>query len=260
MDQIAEAKDTEYAERISAVETAAAETIALLDAQREEKLAALDAEYEKKAATLREKAEALAQDIEKMGDKPASKKLALPAAGPAGATEFVIAERYAPLPRNPAKRLQTELDKRLKVLERERGKKRHEMERALATELSKQREAATAEMETLRKAIIQEKEVAQAQCQEIIASLEELKDPVRDDQCTLLPEQKLRELTDRYPDLLTAGMGAEAIMNILTRLDLDTLAVKLRDEIQSFSGQRRKKATKRLRVVEAFRKSGSKPA
>ena len=49
-------------------------------------------------------------------------------------------------------------------------------------------------------------------------------------------------------------------MNILDRLDLTTLALKLRDEIQSFSGQRRKKATKRLRVVEAFRKSGSKPA
>jgi DNA-directed RNA polymerase subunit beta' len=253
MDQIAQAKDTEYAERISAVETAAAETIARLAEQREEKLAALDGEYEKKAATLRDKAEALDQDIAKTGDKPASKKLALDA-------NFVIAERYAPLPRNPSKRLQTELEKRLKALERERGKKRQEMERALATELSRQREAATAELGPLRKAIIAEKEAGQAQCQEIIASLEEIKDPVRDDQCTLLPEQKLRELTDRYPDLLTAGMGAEAIMNILDRLDLATLAVKLRDEIQSFSGQRRKKATKRLRVVEAFRKSGSKPA
>jgi len=260
MDQIAQAKDTEYAERISVIETAAAETIARLAEQREEKLAALDAEYEKKAATLREKAEALLQDIEKTGDKPASKKLALPATGPAGATEFVIAERYAPLPRNPSKRLQTELEKRLKALEKERGKKRQEMERALATELTRQREAGTAALEPLRKAIMEEKEAAQAQCQEIIASLEEIRDPVRDDQCTLLPEQKLRELTDRYPDLLTAGMGAEAIMNILSRLDLATLAVKLREEIQSFSGQRRKKATKRLRVVEAFRKSGSKPA
>jgi len=259
MDQIAQAKDTEYAERISAVESAAAETITRLEEQREAKLVTLDAEYEKKAVTLREKAESLLQDIEKTGDKPASKKLALPATGPAGAAEFVIAERYAPLPRNAPKRLQTELEKRLKALEKERGKKRQEMERALATELSRQRETATAELEPLRKAIIAEKEAGQAQCQEIIASLEEIKDPVRDDQCTLLPEQKLRELTDRYPDLLTAGMGAEAIMNILDRLDLTALAVKLRDEIQSFSGQRRKKATKRLRVVEAFRKSGSKP-
>ncbi|HLB27477.1 MAG TPA: DNA-directed RNA polymerase subunit beta', partial [Dehalococcoidia bacterium] len=253
MDEIAQAKDTEYAERISAVETAAAETMAQMEVRREEKLAALDAEYEKKANTLRDKAEALQQDIEKTGDKPASKKLALDA-------DFVIAERYAPLPKNAPKRLNTELEKRLKALEKERGKKRQEMERALATELSRQREAATAELEPLRKAIIQEKEAGQAQCQELIASLEEIKDPVRDDQCTLLPEQKLRELTERYPDLLSAGMGAEAIMNILDRLDLEPLAMKLREEIQSFSGQRRKKATKRLRVVEAFRKSGSKPA
>ena len=55
-------------------------------------------------------------------------------------------------------------------------------------------------------------------------------------------------------------MGAEAIAGILERLDLEQLVAQLRNEIQNFSGQRRKKATKRLRVAEAFRKSGNRPS
>ncbi len=46
---------------------------------------------------------------------------------------------------------------------------------------------------------------------------------------------------------------------ILNRVDLEKLRAKLQIEMQSTSGQKRKKATKRLRVVEALRKSGNKP-
>ena len=55
-------------------------------------------------------------------------------------------------------------------------------------------------------------------------------------------------------------MGAEAILDIVSKADLDSLASELRHEFQVSGGQRRKKATKRLRVVEAFRKSGNHPA
>ncbi len=54
-------------------------------------------------------------------------------------------------------------------------------------------------------------------------------------------------------------MGAEAVFTMLQRLDLDKLAERMQIETQSSSGQRRKKAVKRLRVVEALRKSGNKP-
>ena len=70
----------------------------------------------------------------------------------------------------------------------------------------------------------------------------------------------MRELQDAYPGVFRAGMGAEAVRAIVAGIDLDDLATRLRIEIQSTSGQRRKKATKRLRVVEAFRKSGNSPA
>ncbi|MEO5952062.1 MAG: DNA-directed RNA polymerase subunit beta' [Chloroflexia bacterium] len=76
----------------------------------------------------------------------------------------------------------------------------------------------------------------------------------------LLTEQTYREVSDAFPNVFKAGMGAEAILEIVAKLDMDQLANELRHEIQTVGGQRRKKATKRLRVVEAFRKSGNHPA
>ena len=74
----------------------------------------------------------------------------------------------------------------------------------------------------------------------------------------LLTESRYRELRDRYAGIFNAAMGAEAVLDVLRDLDLDVLRDSLQEEIQSTSGQRRKKAIKRVRVVEAFRKSGNK--
>ena len=72
-------------------------------------------------------------------------------------------------------------------------------------------------------------------------------------------EYTLRDANPDLPEIFEAGMGAEAVQSLLTDIDLDDLAAKMRQEINSTSGQRRKKATKRLNVVEAFRKSGNRP-
>ncbi len=76
----------------------------------------------------------------------------------------------------------------------------------------------------------------------------------------LMTEQTYREMSDAFPGLFRAGMGAEAIMDIVDQVDLDALSGEMRHEIQTLGGQRRKKATKRLRVIEAFRKSGNHPS
>ena len=73
----------------------------------------------------------------------------------------------------------------------------------------------------------------------------------------LLAESRNRELKDRYPGVFEAGMGAEAVLAILRAVNLDALRDQLINDMQSTSGQRRQKAIKRLRVVEAFRQSGS---
>ena len=80
-----------------------------------------------------------------------------------------------------------------------------------------------------------------------------------------LGELELRGLEERHGTgarggrLFNAGMGAEAVREIISRMDLEELARTLHVEVRTSSGQRRKKAIKRLRLIEAFRRSGTRP-
>ena len=75
----------------------------------------------------------------------------------------------------------------------------------------------------------------------------------------LLSDSRFRELKARYGDVFQARMGAEGILDILRTTDLEELREILHGEMRSSSGQRRKKAIKRLKVIESFRKSNNKP-
>jgi DNA-directed RNA polymerase subunit beta' len=76
----------------------------------------------------------------------------------------------------------------------------------------------------------------------------------------LLTEDKYRKLFQEYGSRFKAEMGAEAIRELLRRIDLDGLASDLHVKIEmANSSAVKKKLTKRLKVVEAFRKSGNKP-
>ena len=77
---------------------------------------------------------------------------------------------------------------------------------------------------------------------------------------TFLSETRFRELKQRWGQVFRADMGAEAFYDILRRLDLEKLSEDLWVEVRtSKSKQKRKKATTRLKVVEAFRRSGNRP-
>ncbi len=74
----------------------------------------------------------------------------------------------------------------------------------------------------------------------------------------LLSEEEFREYTEKYGDRFTAKMGADAIYDLLVRIDLPKLSRELRDDLSTCtSTQKEKKLIKRLKVVEAFRKSGN---
>ena len=77
----------------------------------------------------------------------------------------------------------------------------------------------------------------------------------------MVSEERYRELRDEYgPDGFNARMGAEAIKELLTRIDIDELAEELRIVMRTDTSQiRRLKAAKRLKVVNAFRRSGHRP-
>ena len=76
----------------------------------------------------------------------------------------------------------------------------------------------------------------------------------------LLTEEEYKKYTAEYGNAFKAGMGAEAIRELLRKVDLDALSAELKAKIQESGsiGQKRK-LTKRLKIVEAFRKSGNKP-
>ncbi len=77
---------------------------------------------------------------------------------------------------------------------------------------------------------------------------------------TFLSETRYRELKTRWGQVFRADMGAEAFYDILRRLDLNRLSEELWHEVRhSNSKQKKKKATTRLKVVEAFRRSGNRP-
>ena len=79
-------------------------------------------------------------------------------------------------------------------------------------------------------------------------------------QLMFLPEPKYRELKQKWGQVFKAGMGAEAFRDILSTLDLNKLSKELWHEMRTTkSKQKKKKATKRIKVVEALRSSGNKP-
>jgi len=77
---------------------------------------------------------------------------------------------------------------------------------------------------------------------------------------TFMSESRYRELKSRWGNVFKADMGAEAFHDILERLNLDALSEELWHEARTTrSKQKRKKATSRLKVVEAFRRSTNRP-
>ena len=123
---------------------------------------------------------------------------------------------------------------------------------AIAVEEEDKRAEAEAKLKELQGKIEEGKVQAEEQLQQEIDDVEGLRPMM------LLTESRHRELQEKFGDVFRSGMGAEAILEILRGLDLNEVISDLTEEIRSTSGQRRKKAVKRYRVVEAFRRSNNK--
>jgi DNA-directed RNA polymerase subunit beta' len=75
----------------------------------------------------------------------------------------------------------------------------------------------------------------------------------------LLAEKRYNDLKPIYESIFEAGMGAEAILQIVKNTNFDEVRNSLLKEITSATGQRRNKVRKRLQLLEAFRRSSNKP-
>ena len=143
----------------------------------------------------------------------------------------------------------------IKQLEEDCSQEIAELNKALEIKITEmeQKQARVEEVNQLRRNFTKEKTQLE---EKLLAEVEQLKDlRLR----AIITENQYHELKQKYGKVFEAGMGAEAILQIVKGIDLDKMRDDLLQEIHSTSGQRRKKATKQLRVVEAFRHSGNKP-
>ena len=79
------------------------------------------------------------------------------------------------------------------------------------------------------------------------------------EKCQLLTEREYRDMREKYEDDFKAGMGAEAVQELLAGIDCQALAADLREQLKSANGQKKAKLVKRLECVEAFNQSGNRP-
>jgi len=141
----------------------------------------------------------------------------------------------------------------IRQLEENSSQEIAERQKALEAKIEQMEQASVEEINQLRQKWAEE----QAQLEEqLSAEVERLKDLRK---YSLLTENQYYEFKQKYGQVFEAGIGAEAILRILTTINLDEIRNRLLQETRSASGQRRKKASKQLQIVEAFRHSGNKP-
>ena len=75
----------------------------------------------------------------------------------------------------------------------------------------------------------------------------------------ILNEKEYLDMVEKYDDEFKAGMGAEAIKELLAEIDIPALCKELREELSDATGQKRTRILKRLEVAEAFKQSGNRP-
>jgi DNA-directed RNA polymerase subunit beta' len=139
------------------------------------------------------------------------------------------------------------------------------VESALKDQRDQKLEALKMDVETVKA----EADLALSQIEETIIdegveSLEQLEEDREEllsiHQMLFLGETRYRELKSKWGQVFRADMGAESFYEILQHIDLPQLSEDLWTEVRTTrSKQRKKKATKRLKVVEAFRRSGNQP-
>ncbi|HAE60106.1 MAG TPA: DNA-directed RNA polymerase subunit beta', partial [Anaerolineae bacterium] len=151
-------------------------------------------------------------------------------------------------------KVQKNVKERLESLENElKDQKAREIEH-IKLEVEGVKAEAAETMEGLRNQLEDQSSASQGQNTRMREELMELRP------FTFLSETRYRELKSRWGQVFRSDMGAEAFYDIMKRLDLDRLSEELWKEVRTTkSKQKRKKATTRLKVVEAFRRSGNRP-
>jgi len=252
MEREAARREKQFADRVAELQEQLATAEKDIEADRKRKLEQLEATRQEQTDAIMQQAVEYQEELSELVGKSARKGYRL--------GDALIVERGTVIEQSVVKGLKKVAQERVAVLEEEFKKKRADIALMSDAALEQKRGAILEELKPLQDRAGGEREAVYAEYQERIQELQELADPAEQDQMTLLTEARCKELQERYGNVFEAGMGAEAVLKILERVNVEKLREKLQLEIHSTSGQRRKKATKRLKVVESLRKSGNHPS
>ena len=235
-------------EAIQAIESRRDEEIQALEADQNTVLEQLDGDLDAKTEDIMREAKSLQSWLERDIGKPAREPVVFTPSGtdilPQGA---IIAQEHMG-------QLNEAVQAHLSEIQRDVQDEKTRNQVIFEGQVSDARHAAAREIETLRSKLAQQLEALSSAAE---LRLDELKSLAS---LQFFGESRYRELKGRWGQVFKAGMGAEAFYDLLAAMELDTMAKELWHEVRTTrSKQRRKKAVKRLRVVESLRESGNRP-
>ena len=258
MDRQSAEREKEWAEMLLAVESTSVAEVTALKERKEAELAALEEERAGAADTLMKSAVALEKKLAAAVGKLQAKAVEFDGVAVVPAKEEATEAHVDAL-----KRI---VQERVTAQEEDFTRRSADVELVADAAIQEKTATAASESEPLRKKIDEERAVVRKEFQDDFKELEELHSPADllnaptgNGKVRLLTDLEFKRLNDKFGSVFSAAMGAEALLGILDQVDMDKVRTKLQLEMQSTSGQKRKQATKRLRVIEALRKSGNKP-
>ncbi len=240
--------DGEIADQLDALETELEQQLNSLDEEEQQAIQGLDERINESSSQVIQEAQSLQTWLQnRIGKKsPEEKRLSW-------SDQPVIREKET-ISQDHEMHINDLVQKKLDELQKVSDEEKEDIRTLIAAKREHVRRELGAQIDELRQGIEERKDRIRGQMERDLEDLKALEEK------TLLTENRYRELSDRWGNVFTAGMGAEAVRDIVTKIDLDKMARELRREIRmTRSKQRRKKAAKRLRVVENFRKSGNRP-
>jgi DNA-directed RNA polymerase subunit beta' len=251
--------DSEFEEQKEQLEAATQEQIAALEqelAQEEERIntqlqeaqAQLEEELASTTEVVMKEAQSLQKKLEDRQEKTARAPVVFKPTGD------IIVEKGDTVGREHLALLSQTVQDHLSDLEADMRAEQEEMAAPLQADLERLREQTAEEASRIRDQSVIDVAALRVRVKadrEKLLGLRELQ---------FLNEPQLRDLKSQWGQVFKAGMGAEAFYDVLSNLDLDKLAKELWHEVRhGTSKQRRKRATKRLRVIESLRQSGNRP-
>ncbi len=220
--------------------------------ENKKKMTALEQGYDERIAAeldpIIKEGQRLEEQLQDKMGKPATKAIVFEVTGDK------IIDANVTIAAKHISQVQKVVQKKLESIENELKDQKARENEELKEEAARIKAHADDEMETLRGLLEDQSNASHNQSSRLRDELMELRP------FTFLSEIRYRELKQRWGQVFRADMGAEAFFDILRRLDLDKLSEELWHEVRTTkSKQKRKKATSRLKVVEAFRRSGNRP-